>query len=227
MNVTDQLHALLAKRILVLDGAMGTMIQRCQLNEVDFRGERFRNHTCNLKGNNDLLVLTCPSTIEKIHNEYFEAGADIIETNTFNSNAISQSDYQLETFSYELNVAGAQLAKAAAKTWTLRTPEQPRFVAGSIGPTNRSLSISPDINNPSLRSTTFDEVKLAYYDQILGLIHGGCDLLLVETIFDTLNAKAAFLAAQEAFDKTGTKLPLMVSVTITDRSGRTLSLDRL
>ena len=223
MNVTDQLHALLAKRILVLDGAMGTMIQRCQLNEADFRGERFRNHACNLKGNNDLLVITRPSTIEKIHNEYFEAGADIIETNTFNSNAISQSDYQLETFSYELNVAGAQLAKAAAKTWTLRTPEQPRFVAGSIGPTNRSLSISPDINNPSLRSTTFDEVKLAYYDQILGLIHGGCDLLLIETIFDTLNAKAAFLAAQEAFDKTGTKLPLMVSVTITDRSGRTLS----
>jgi len=223
VNVTDQLHSLLAKRILVLDGAMGTMIQRCQLNEADFRGERFRNHTCNLKGNNDLLVLTRPSTIEKIHDEYFEAGADIVETNTFNSNAISQSDYQLEQFSYELNVAGAQLAKTAAKTWTLRTPEQPRFVAGSIGPTNRSLSISPDINNPSLRSTTFDEVKLAYYDQILGLIHGGCDLLLIETIFDTLNAKAAFLATQEAFDKTGTKLPLMVSVTITDRSGRTLS----
>jgi 5-methyltetrahydrofolate--homocysteine methyltransferase len=223
VNVTDQLHSLLAKRVLVLDGAMGTMIQRCQLNEADFRGERFRNHACDLKGNNDLLVITCPSTIEKIHDEYFEAGADIIETNTFSSNAISQSDYQLEQFSYELNVAGARLAKAAAKTWTLRTPEQPRFVAGSIGPTNRSLSISPDINNPSLRSVTFDEVKLAYHDQILGLVHGGCDLLLVETIFDTLNAKAAFLAAQEVFDETGIKLPLMVSVTITDRSGRTLS----
>ncbi len=223
MNVTDQLHSLLAKRVLVLDGAMGTMIQRCQLNEADFRGERFRNHACDLKGNNDLLVITCPSIIKKIHDEYFEAGTDIIETNTFSSNAISQSDYQLEQFSYELNVAGARLAKAAAKSWTLRTPEQPRFVAGSIGPTNRSLSISPDINNPSLRSVTFDEVKLAYHDQILGLVHGGCDLLLVETIFDTLNAKAAFLAAQEVFDETGIKLPLMVSVTITDRSGRTLS----
>ena len=223
MSTLDRLHALLAQRILVLDGAMGTMIQRHGLTEADFRGERFRAHPKDLKGNSDVLVVTRPDVIGSIHGEYLEAGADIIETNTFNANAISQADYGLEAFSYELNVAGAKVARAAADAWTARTPDRPRFVAGSIGPTNRTLSISPDVNNPAFRNVTFDEVRAAYRDQVRGLLDGGVDLLLLETIFDTLNAKAALVAIQEVQEERGSVAPVMVSVTITDRSGRTLS----
>ena len=220
---TDRLHDLLARRILILDGAMGTMIQRYTLTEADFRGERFRQHARDLKGNNDLLVLTRPDVISEIHHQYLEAGADIIETNTFNSNAISQADYAMQPLARELNVAAARIAKAAAEEWTRKTPDQPRFVAGAIGPTNQALSISPDVNNPAHRGATFDQVRDAYKDQARGLIEGGADLLLVETIFDTLNAKAALVGIQEVFDEQGVELPIMISVTITDRSGRTLS----
>jgi 5-methyltetrahydrofolate--homocysteine methyltransferase len=223
MPLRDVLHQLLATRILILDGAMGTMIQRHRLTDEDFRGERFRDHPRELKGNSDLLVLTRPDVIGGIHRAYLEAGADIIETNTFTSTAIAQADYGLEALAYELNVAGARLAKAAAADWTAKTPDRPRFVAGSIGPMNRALSLSPDINNPGFRAVTFDEVRDAYKDQVRGLIDGGADLLLVETIFDTLNAKAALVAAQEVFEERGVELPIMISGTITDRSGRTLS----
>ncbi len=219
----DRLHRLLASRILVLDGAMGTMIQRHKLGESDFRGERFRDHSRDLRGDNDLLVLTRPDLIAAIHREYLEAGSDIIETNTFNSNAISQADYALEPIVYELNATAATLARAAADEWTARTPDQPRFVAGSMGPTNRILSISPDVNNPAVRNMTFDELREAYKEQTRGLLDGGCDLLLLETIVDTLNAKAAIVAIEEVFEEKGVRLPLMISVTITDRSGRTLS----
>jgi 5-methyltetrahydrofolate--homocysteine methyltransferase len=223
MPLRDVLHQLLATRILILDGAMGTMIQRHRLTDEDFRGERFRDHPRELKGNSDLLVLTRPDVIGGIHRAYLEAGADIIETNTFTSTAIAQADYGLEALAYELNAAGARLAKAAAADWTAKTPDRPRFVAGSIGPMNRALSLSPDINNPGFRAVTFDEVRDAYKDQVRGLIDGGADLLLVETIFDTLNAKAALVAAQEVFEERGVELPIMISGTITDRSGRTLS----
>jgi 5-methyltetrahydrofolate--homocysteine methyltransferase len=219
----DVLHTLLAQRILILDGAMGTMIQRHKLTDEDFRGERFRNHPRELKGNSDLLILTRPDVIGGIHREYLEAGADIIETNTFTSTAIAQADYGLEALAYELNVEGARLAKAAAAEWTAKTPDKPRFVAGSIGPLNRALSLSPDINNPGFRAVTFDQVRDAYKDQVRGLIDGGADVLLVETIFDTLNAKAALVAAQEVFAEQAIELPIMISGTIVDRSGRTLS----
>src|SRR5215472_4086339 len=188
------LDSQLASRILVLDGAMGTMVQRHQLTEADFRGQRFASHARELRGNNDLLVLTRPDVISGIHHEYLAAGSDIIETNTFSSNAISQSDYGLESICYELNVAGARLARQAADEWTKKTPDKPRFVAGSMGPTTKILSISPDVNNPSFRNMTFDELCAAYKEQARGLIEGGCDLLLVETIVDTLNAKAAIVA---------------------------------
>ncbi|MBZ5555963.1 MAG: methionine synthase [Acidobacteriia bacterium] len=220
---TDQLDRLLAQRILVLDGAMGTMIQRHKLTEADFRGDRFARHAHDLKGDNDLLVLTRPDVIAGIHRQYLDAGSDIIETNTFNSTAISQADYGLESLAYELNVAGARLAKQACAEAASRTPDRPRFAAGSMGPTNRTLSISPDVNNPAFRALTFDQLCAAYRDQARGLIDGGCDLLLLETIFDTLNAKAGIVAIEEAFEQTGVRLPLMISVTITDRSGRTLS----
>jgi 5-methyltetrahydrofolate--homocysteine methyltransferase len=223
MTTLENLHALLATRILILDGAMGTMIQRHTLTDADFRGERFRSHPRELKGNSDLLILTRPDVIGGIHREYLAAGADIIETNTFSSTAIAQADYGLEALAYELNVEGARLAKAAAAEWTAKTPGQPRFVAGSIGPMNRALSLSPDVNNPGFRAVTFDQVRDAYTDQVRGLIDGGADLLLVETIFDTLNAKAALVAAQEVFEEKGTELPIMISGTIVDRSGRTLS----
>jgi 5-methyltetrahydrofolate--homocysteine methyltransferase len=223
MTSHDTLHRLLATRILILDGAMGTMIQRHQLTDADFRGDRFRDHPRELKGNSDLLILTRPDVIGGIHREYLEAGADIIETNTFTSTAIAQADYGLEALAYELNVAGARLAREAADEWTTQTPDRPRFVAGSIGPLNRALSLSPDINNPGYRAVTFDEVRDAYKDQIRGLIDGGADLLLVETIFDTLNAKAALVAAQEVFDEKRVTLPIMISVTVVDKSGRTLS----
>src|SRR5688500_1681318 len=220
---TQALQAELSKRLLVLDGAMGTMIQRYKLTDADFRGERFKDHPREQKGNSDLLILTRPDVIGAIHREYLAAGADIIETNTFTSNAIAQADYGLASLCYELRAAGAAVAREAAREWTEKTPQRPRFVAGSIGPTNRTLSISPDVNNPAFRAVSFDQVREAYADQVRGLIDGGCDLLLLETIFDTLNAKAAIVAVEEVFEERGVRLPLMISVTITDRSGRTLS----
>ena len=222
-GVRATLDAALRERVVILDGAMGTMIQRRGLGEADFRGARFADHAKDLAGDNDLLTLTRPDVIEAIHDEFLAAGADIIETNTFNSTAIAQADYGLEAVVYELNRAAAGLARSAAERWTRRTPDRPRFVAGAIGPTNRTLSMSPDVNDPTFRAATFDTLRDAYAEQARGLIDGGCDLLLIETIFDTLNAKAAILAVQEVFDELGVDLPLMLSVTITDRSGRTLS----
>jgi 5-methyltetrahydrofolate--homocysteine methyltransferase len=202
---------------------MGTMIQRHKLSEADFRGERFQNHPKDLQGNNDLLVLTRPDVIREIHGQYLAAGADIIETNTFSSTTIAQADYLLEHVAYELNVEGARIAKAAAAEWTAKTPDRPRLVAGAIGPTNRTLSISPEVNNPAFRAMTFDELRAAYEEQVRGLIDGGVDLILLETIFDTLNAKAGIVAIENVFAAKGVRLPLMISFTITDKSGRTLS----
>jgi len=219
----DTLEHLLATRILVLDGAMGTMVQRRKLTEADFRGTRFASHSHDLKGNNDVLVLTRPDVIADIHAEYLEAGADIIETNTFSAQAVSQADYGLEALSYEMNLVAARLARKVTDEWTAKTPDQPRFVAGSIGPTTKTLSISPDVNNPAFRAITFDGMKNAFKDQARGLIDGGCHLLLVETQIDTLNAKAALVAVAEAYDESGIRLPLMISATLTDLSGRTLS----
>jgi 5-methyltetrahydrofolate--homocysteine methyltransferase len=217
------LHQLLTERILILDGAMGTMIQRHKLDEDGFRGERFKNHPRDVKGNSDLLVLSQPEIISGIHHEYLAAGADIVETNTFTSTAIAQADYGLESLVYELNVQGAALAKAAAVEWSAKTPDRPRFVAGSIGPMNRTLSISPDVGDPAFRAMTFDQARTAYEEQVRGLIDGGVDVLLLETIFDTLNAKAAIVAIESVFEEKSVRLPLLISVTITDRSGRTLS----
>ena len=217
------LHAALARRVLILDGAMGTMIQRYTLSEEDFRGARFADHPRDLRGNSDLLILTRPDVIAAIHREYLAAGADIIETNTFTSTAIAQADYGLESLAYELNREGARLARAAVDEWNQRTPEQPRFVAGSMGPMNRTLSISPKVDDPAFRAMTFDEARAAYEDQVRGLVDGGADLLLLETIFDTLNAKAAIVAIANVFDEKATRLPLFISVTVTDLSGRTLS----
>ena len=211
------------ERILILDGAMGTMIQRHKLDEAGYRGERFKDHTRDLKGNNDLLVLTQPKIISEIHNAYLEAGADILETNTFNAQAISQADYGLEDIAYEMNVAAAKLAREAADAWTKKTPDRPRFVAGAIGPTNRTASISPDVNNPGFRNVSFDALVEAYATQTRGLIDGGADIILIETVFDTLNAKAAGFAVEQVFDDMGVRLPIMISGTITDLSGRNLS----
>ena len=222
-DIRGILDGLLAQRILVLDGAMGTMIQRYQLTEADFRGERFADHAHDLKGNNDVLALTRPDVIGAISRKYLEAGSDIIETNSFSSTAIAQADYGLQDLVYELNVAAARLAREAADEWSARTPDRPRFVAGSMGPSNKILSFSPDVNNPAFRAMTFDELREAFKDQARGLIDGGCDVLLLETIVDTLNAKAGIVALEEVFDEKGVRLPLMLSVTVTDRSGRTLS----
>ena len=211
------------QRILILDGAMGTMIQRYKLDEPGYRGERFKDHPRDLKGNNDLLVLTQPKIISEIHNAYLEAGADILETNTFNAQAISQSDYGLEAIVYELNVAAAKLAREAADAWTKKTPDRPRFVAGAIGPTNRTASLSPDVNNPGFRNVSFDALVDAYSTQARGLTEGGVDAILIETIFDTLNAKAAGFAVEQVFDEVRIELPIMLSDTITDLSGRNLS----
>jgi 5-methyltetrahydrofolate--homocysteine methyltransferase len=211
------------ERILILDGAMGTMIQRHKLDEAGYRGTRFKDFSHDLKGNNDLLVLTQPTIISEIHNAYLEAGADIIETNTFNAQAISQSDYGLEDIAYEMNVAAAKLAREAADAWTKKTPDKPRFVAGAIGPTNRTASISPDVNNPGFRNVSFDALVAAYSTQTRGLIDGGVDTILIETVFDTLNAKAAGFAVEQVFDEMGVELPIMISGTITDLSGRNLS----
>jgi 5-methyltetrahydrofolate--homocysteine methyltransferase len=211
------------KRILVLDGAMGTMIQGYGLKEEDFRGDRFTNHSCDLKGNNDLLSITQPDIIREIHSKYFQAGADIAETNTFSSTTIGMADYQMEHLVYELNFASAKVAREAADAWTAKDPSKPRFVAGAMGPTNRTASMSPDVNNPAFRAITYDELVTAYTEQIEGLVDGGVDALLVETIFDTLNAKAALFAIDQYSQRTGNRLPIMVSGTITDASGRTLS----
>ena len=212
-----------ASRILLLDGAMGTMIQRLKLDEADFRGTRFADWPRDVRGNNDLLNLTQPSAIGTIHRAYFEAGADFGSTNTFNANRISMADYGMESLAGEINRAGAQLARDAADDWTQRTPDRPRFVAGAIGPTNRTASLSPDVNDPAFRNITFDDLREAYREAAAALIEGDVDVLLVETVFDTLNAKAALFAIEEVFDDLGIRLPVMVSGTITDLSGRNLS----
>ena len=217
------IESALAERILVLDGAMGTMIQAQGLEEVDFRAERFAHHPADVVGNNELLCLTRADVIESIHDRFLEAGADIIETNTFGANAVAQADYGLESICHELNVEAARVARRAADAWTARTPDRPRWVAGAIGPTPRTLSISPDVADPAARNITFDELRTVYREAAAGLIEGGVDLLLVETIFDTLNAKAALVAIDEIFEERGERLPLMISVAITDASGRVLS----
>jgi len=224
MDTRKIIQDCLKERILIIDGAMGTMIQRHKLEEKDYRGKRFSDWPSDLKGNNDLLVLTQPDIVEGIHREYLEAGADIIETNTFNAQRISMADYHMEELAFEINVAAATLAKKAASDYTTRNPDKPRFVAGAIGPMNKTLSLSPDVNNPGFRAVSFDEVASAYYEQIKGLVKGGADLLLIETIFDTLNAKAAIYAIKKYFRDSGEpELPILISGTITDASGRTLS----
>lgn len=219
MDIRD----VLKNRILVLDGAMGTMIQAYKLEEEDFRKGWFEDHDSPLKGNNDLLVLTQPEIIKEIHAKYLEAGADIVETNTFSGTTIAQADYNLEKAAYDINYHGAKIAKEVCEEFTSKNPNKPRFVAGSIGPTNATLSISPDVNDPGKRNYTFDQMVVAYKEQAKGLIEGGSDILLIETIFDTLNAKAALYAVHEAQEELGTNVPVMVSGTITDASGRTLS----
>jgi len=226
MTRADRIAALKAvarERILVLDGAWGVMIQREDLSEADFRGERFAAHNHPQKGNNDLLILTRPDLVEGLHDTYFAAGADISETNTFSATTIAQADYGLEEAVWDLNFEGARLARASADRWTEKEPHKPRFVAGAIGPTNRTLSISPDVNDPGYRSVSFDEVYDAYKQQARALHEGGVDLFLIETIFDTLNAKAAIKAILDLEDEGYEPLPLWISGTITDRSGRTLS----
>jgi 5-methyltetrahydrofolate--homocysteine methyltransferase len=224
MGIQKTIQDCLKERILVIDGAMGTMIQRHKLEEKDYRGERFKDWPSDLKGNNDLLCLTQPSIIEGIHREYLDAGADIIETNTFNAQVISMADYHMEELAFEINVAAAGIAKKAAADYTAKNPGKPRFVAGAIGPMNKTLSLSPDVNNPGFRAVSFDEVATAYYQQVKGLVEGGVDLLLIETIFDTLNAKAAIYAIKKYFrDTRQPELPILISGTITDASGRTLS----
>lgn len=211
------------KRILILDGAMGTMIQRANPQEADYRGERFADWKQDLKGNNDLLSLTRPNLIKQIHQEYLEAGADILGTNTFSSTTIAQADYAMEDLAYEMNVESARIAREAADEMTARTPDRPRLVAGAMGPTNRTCSISPDVNDPGYRNVSFDELRVAYKDAAKGLLEGGADILITETIFDTLNAKAALFAIEELFDEQGWRAPVMISGTLTDASGRTLS----
>ncbi len=214
----------LKERILIIDGAMGTMIQRHKLEEKDYRGERFKDWHTDVKGNNDLLSITQPQIIEEIHRQYLDAGADIIETNTFSSTFIAQADYDMQSLAYELNVASAKCARNAADEYTAKDPGKPRFVAGAIGPLNKTLSLSPDVNNPGFRAVTFDTVAEAYTEQIKGLVDGGVDIILIETIFDTLNAKAAIYAAKNYFRQNNiAELPIMISGTITDASGRTLS----
>ncbi|WP_440880246.1 homocysteine S-methyltransferase family protein [Tenacibaculum sp. C7A-26P2] len=210
-------------RILVLDGAMGTMLQRYQFTEDDFRGERFKDYPIPLKGNNDLLSITQPEAVKEVHRKYFAAGADIIETNTFSGTTIAMADYQMEDLVYELNFQSAKLAKEVADEFSVKEPQKPRFVAGSIGPTNRTASMSPDVNDPGYRAVTFDELRIAYKQQAEALIEGGSDILLVETVFDTLNAKAALFAIEEIKAQRKIEIPIMVSGTITDASGRTLS----
>lgn len=217
------IYKALEERILVLDGAMGTMIQTYNFTEEDYRGKRFKDYPTPLQGNNDLLSLTQPQAIKTIHEKYFEAGADIAETNTFSGTTIAMADYQMEDLVYELNYESARLAKEVADKFTAKEPHKPRFVAGSIGPTNRTASMSPDVNDPGYRAVTFDELRIAYKQQIKALLDGGADILLVETVFDTLNAKAALFSIEEVKEERGIDVPTMLSGTITDASGRTLS----
>lgn len=226
-----EIREMLQKRILIIDGAMGTMIQRYKLSEADYRGERFKDWPSDIKGNNDLLCLTQPQIIKDIHKEYLEAGADILETNTFNAQRISLADYHMEDLAYEINLAAAKLARESIEEWRAESPslrEGLGWAAGAIGPMNKTLSLSPDVNNPGYRALTFDDAMNAYYEQVKGLVEGGVDLLLIETIFDTLNAKAAIFAIKKYFrdikdSSKGAQLPIMISGTITDASGRTLS----
>ncbi len=217
------LHDEALKRIVIFDGAGGTMVQTYKLTEADFRGERFKDHPRDLRGNNDILALTKPEIIRAIHDGFLEAGADIIETNTFNATSISQADYGMQDLVLEINRTSAAIARAAADEYAAKTPGKPRYVVGSMGPTNRTASLSPDVNNPGFRNVTFDELKDAYAEQARGLLEGGCDLLCVETIFDTLNAKAALFGIAELGDELGFEIPVMISGTITDLSGRNLS----
>ena len=219
----QQLLQAARQRILILDGAMGTMIQQHKLQEQDYRGERFADWQTDVKGNNDLLSITQPQIIYDIHCAYLAAGADIIETNTFNATTISMADYQMESLAKEINIVSAKLARKAADEFSQKTPTKPRFVAGVLGPTSRTASISPDVNDPGKRNVTFDELVQAYVEATHGLIEGGCDLIMIETIFDTLNAKAAAFAVETVFEQIGKRLPIMISGTITDASGRTLS----
>lgn len=219
----ETLKEALSNRILVLDGAMGTMIQLRKLEEEDYRGERFARINQDVKGNNDLLCLTQPELIREIHGEFLAAGADILETNSFNATSVSMADYAMQSLVTEINVAAAKIARSVADEWSQKTPDKPRYVAGSIGPTSKTLSISPDVNNPGFREVTFDQVRDCYKEQTRALIEGGVDLILIETIFDTLNSKAAIIAVEEVFDEVGITLPIMLSCTVTDMSGRNLS----
>ena len=219
----SNIYQAIKERILVLDGAMGTMLQRNKFEEEDFRGERFKDFPHPLKGNNDLLSITQPEAVKEVHRLYFQAGADIVETNTFSGTTIGMADYHMEDLVYELNYQSAKIAREVADEFTAKNPERPRFVAGSIGPTNRTASMSPDVNDPGYRAVTFDDLRIAYKQQVEALIDGGSDVLLVETIFDTLNAKAALFAIEEVKEERNLDIPIMVSGTITDASGRTLS----
>ncbi|KPM32412.1 5-methyltetrahydrofolate-homocysteine methyltransferase [Croceitalea dokdonensis DOKDO 023] len=218
-----KIEEILQERILVLDGAMGTMLQRYKFTEEDFRGERFKDWPSPLQGNNDLLSLTQPEAIAEVHRKYFAAGADIVETNTFSGTTVAMADYHMEDLVYELNYESARIAKQVAQSFTDKEPQKPRFVAGSIGPTNKTASMSPDVNDPGFRAISFDELRVAYKQQVEALLDGGADILLVETIFDTLNAKAALFAIEEVKEERDIEVPIMVSGTITDASGRTLS----
>ena len=220
---TEELRDLLERRVMVLDGAMGTMIQRHKLQEADYRGTRFADCQSDVKGNNDLLLLSKPDIIRGIHDAYFAAGADIVETNTFNATRVSQAEYGMQDLAYEINVAGARMVRELADAWTKKNPAKPRFVAGVIGPTSRTASLSPDVNDPGFRNTSFDALVADYLESARGLVEGGADILMVETIFDTLNAKAALFAVNKLFDEAGRRWPVMISGTITDASGRTLS----
>ncbi|MGB5668708.1 MAG: homocysteine S-methyltransferase family protein [Maribacter sp.] len=219
----EDIREVLKARVLILDGAMGTMLQRYHFTEEDFRGERFKDWSYPLQGNNDLLSLTQPEAIASIHAKYLEAGADIVETNTFSGTTVAMADYHMEDFVYELNYESAKIAKKVANEFTAKDPDKPRFVVGSIGPTNKTASMSPDVNDPGFRAISFDELRIAYKQQVEALIDGGVDMLLVETIFDTLNAKAALFAIEEVKEERKIDIPIMVSGTITDASGRTLS----
>lgn len=223
MNTKKDIRTELKTRVLVMDGAMGSLIQEYKLTEADYHGQRLKDFPFDQKGNNDMLSLTYPGIIREIHQRYLEAGADIILTNTFNANRISQADYHAEEFVYEMNKVSAEIAVGEAQKFTDENPAKPRFVAGSLGPTNKTLSLSPDVNDPGYRAVSFDEVKAAYREQVEGLLDGGVDLILIETVFDTLNAKAALFAVEEVLEARNIRLPLMVSGTITDASGRTLS----
>lgn len=223
MRSNNKLFSELSNRILVLDGAMGTMLQRYNFTDEDYRGERFKKWPHSLKGNNDLLSLTQPQAIEAVHRQYLEAGADIIETNTFSGTTIAMADYHMEDLVYELNYESARIARKVCDEFSQKTPSQPRFVAGSIGPTNKTASLSPDVDDPGFRAVTFDELRVAYKQQAEALLDGGADILLVETVFDTLNAKAALFAIAEIKEERGVEIPVMLSGTITDASGRTLS----